>query len=363
MSRVFLSKGWFAAYRLLLRIITLARFPKLTRDPSALVFELWKGFQKPLTEKTCSAEGESQRPSLLIIIPFRNKWHLTAKALNSIYRQNVDNVKISIALVDNNSSKDLIPKVESWIATKRSETSEIDCRLIHLPIEFNYSRLNNVAFESFGGRDNFSHILFQNNDVELLSNSTLQRMINFLERRAGEVGALGATLLYPQGRVQHSFVAPGVVLVGAHPLKGVPYNQSLRWFQEPRRVPAVTGALMMMQTSAFETVERFDENLPTAYQDVDLCLKLHRAGYSNYTLAPITAIHHESATRKILPEQKEAEYMYRKWGDELTWHPLVPRKLSRWSENPSLRLFESDFPWRKLFDRKSSRETARADSR
>ena len=72
-------------------------------------------------------------------------------------------------------------------------------------------------------------------------------------------------------------------------------------------------------------MEGFDENLPVAYNDVDLCLKVRQKGYGNIYTPYATLYHYESLTRgRDNKEQErkrlsaEAEYMRNKWKDGLT---------------------------------------------
>lgn len=351
---VLICKVLLRAYRLLLRVTTLVRCPLLLRDPTALVAKLWPPQAWPADPDVASNGPSSPglqaaAPArLLVIVPFKDKWSLTEAALESLVRQSDHGLTIEVALVDNGSGPGTVAQVAQWLE-RRGGVSGFTFRQLRYDIPFNFSRLNNAAFEACAADQQPDYLLLLNNDVVLTDPQTLRRLVLRTKALGPRVGALGCTLLYRDGRVQHSFVAPGVVLVGAHPLKGLPYKAEYRWFRATHRVPAITGALMWIPTPVFEAVGGFDEDLPTAYQDVDLCLKISAAGYQIFTIGDLIATHDESATRKILPSQQEAEHMYRKWGHTLTAHPMVPQKLSRWSEHPTLRLLEAEFPWRWLY--------------
>ncbi len=302
-----------------------------------------------------AAQSELSAPPnpirLLVVIPFRNKWYLTRQALDALVAQERARFAITVALVDNGSDTETVIELKQWLAAQRPNPN-MHFESLRYEIPFNFSRLNNLAFQQLGGKDSFDTVLLLNNDVVMDNRNTLQVFASTAQaaqRKGLALGAVGCTLLYAQGTVQHSFLAPGVVLVGAHPLKGIPFNTSYEWFQSAHVVPAVTGALLWMSARVFQEVGGLDEQLPTAYQDVDLCLGAIRAGYHNITIANLTAVHHESATRNELPSLEEAEYIYGKWGSGLTHHPQVPASLSRWSESPVLSLGEPAFPWRFLF--------------
>ena len=81
---------------------------------------------------------------------------------------------------------------------------------------------------------------------------------------------------------------------------------------------------MMVRRQVFEEAGCFDEELPVAYNDVDLCLKIRQKGYDNIYTPYATLYHHESVTRgkdnsgdarKRLVA--EAEYMKNKWKEGL----------------------------------------------
>ena len=332
------------------------RCPQLFADPTALVSKLWPPVDLSLSLPPAAALGAPIAPPaaplrLLVIIPFRNKWYLTRQALDALVAQERAGFGITVALVDNGSDAETVAELKQWLAAQ-SPSPTLRFESLRYEIPFNFSRLNNLPFQQLGGKDAFDHVLLLNNDVVMDNRNTLQVFAatsRAAQRKGLALGAVGCTLLYAQGTVQHSFVAPGVVLVGAHPLKGIRFSSNYQWFQGVHVVPAVTGALLWMSAKVFHDVGGLDEQLPTAYQDVDLCLAAIRAGYQNITIASLTAVHHESATRKEHPSLDEAEHMYEKWGRDLIHHPQVPNALSRWSESPVLSFGEPAFPWRGLF--------------
>jgi GT2 family glycosyltransferase len=356
---VLVRKVLLRMYRLVLRAATVLRCPAVLRDPTALVCRLWPPQAWPVDpdpDPECDAErssgssaGSHRAPTrLLVIVPFRDKWPLTQAALDSLVAQRGHGLSIEVALVDNGSAAETMAHLSQWLE-RHGAPATMSFRLLRFDIPFNFSKLNNLAYAACTTERRPDYLLLLNNDVVLTDGSTLRRFLLRSRALGPRMGAMGCTLLYRDGRVQHSFVAPGVVLVGAHPLKRVPFKPHYAWFQGTQRVPAITGALFWLPAGVFAQVGGFDEDLPTAYQDVDLCLKITTAGYQIFCIADLTAIHDESATRTALPSLEEADHIYRKWGPALTAHPEVPRELSRWSEHPTLRLAESEFPWRWLY--------------
>ena len=80
--------------------------------------------------------------------------------------------------------------------------------------------------------------------------------------------------------------------VNEHPGKGQPDWPTPE--QRPVRVPAVTGACMMLDRSLYENVGGLDENFILGdYEDSDLCLKLLELGCSNYYVPNVQLYHLE----------------------------------------------------------------------
>ena len=112
------------------------------------------------------------------------------------------------------------------------------------------------------------------------------------------VGAVGPKLLYPDGRLQHVGIVLGVAGVAAHAYHQHPgvspgYGGSAIL---ARNYSAVTGACLMTRKQVFEHVGRFDERLPTDFNDVDYCLRLRRAGYRIVYTPWAQLYHHEAAS-------------------------------------------------------------------
>jgi hypothetical protein len=97
-----------------------------------------------------------------------------------------------------------------------------------------------------------------------------------------------------------------------------------------------------MRKSIFDEVGGFNEReLRISFNDVDLCLKAHAAGYRNLW-TPYAVLHHyESASRglDITPRQKEqatqeADFFWNRWGALVYNDPAY---------NPNLSLQRTDF--------------------
>lgn len=106
------------------------------------------------------------------------------------------------------------------------------------------------------------------------------------------VGAVGSVLRYPDGAIQHAGVGFGP--------DGWPANVRLparrSFAPEHVVVQAVTGAALAIRRDAFLTHGGFDAGFRNSYEDVDLCLRLRRAGLRNVLATAPDIVHLESQT-------------------------------------------------------------------
>jgi GT2 family glycosyltransferase len=202
---------------------------------------------------------------------------------------------------------------------------------------FNYSRLNNHGVELSRG----PFVALLNNDVEVLHPDWLSEMVS----RAVQprVAMVGARLWYPNGTIQHGGVILGAGGIAGHAHAGLRpgdpgYFARAHLAQD---VSAVTTACALVKRQAYLQVGGFDENLAVTFNDVDLCLRLHDAGYRVVWTPYAELFHHESASRGFedsTPKQvrflAEVDYMKAKWGDRLQRDPFY---------NPNLSLDENLF--------------------
>jgi GT2 family glycosyltransferase len=272
-------------------------------------------------------------PLVSVIVPTRDHPALLAQCLSGVLGR-TDYPALEVIVVDNDSKEP-----ETLALFDRLQSMDARCRVIQMLGKFNYAKLNNVAARAARGEV----LLLLNNDIKVIGREWLQEMVTHAVRP--NVGAVGAKLLYADGRIQHA----GVVLgtggnVASHFHYGAPrthpgYFGSLNLV---RSVSAVTGACLALRREVFEAVDGFDEtNLSIGYNDVDLCLRIREKGL-RIVWTPFSELYHlESASRgaDIAPEamerlRQETAYMKRRWGHVLEADPYY---------NPNLSLARNDF--------------------
>jgi GT2 family glycosyltransferase len=138
-----------------------------------------------------------------------------------------------------------------------------------------------------------------------------------------DVGCVGAKLYYANDTIQHAGVILGIGGVAGHSHKYFPrhhfgYFGRLKLTQN---LSAVTAALLLVRKGVYEEVGGLNErDLTIAFNDVDLCLKVQRAGYVNVWTPYAEAYHLESVSRglednpeKISRFHREISYMNSNW--------------------------------------------------
>ena len=250
-----------------------------------------------------------------IIIPVRDRVDLLARCLDSITRETTY-APYEIVIVDNDSQTE----------EARAYLSGLKHRVLNYGGPFNYSAINNLAVEQ---TDN-PWLLFLNNDTEVIDGDWLMTMAEHIQRP--EVGAVGPRLLYPDDTVQHAGIVVGVGGIAEHAFRGFPAEAPgvCRQLQVTRNYSAVTGACLLTRRDVFNKVHGFDEErLPVTFNDVDLCLKIRRAGYLVVYTPFARLYHHESGTRRRTVEPMETGVMRERWAEVLDDDPYYNRNLSR----------------------------------
>ena len=250
-----------------------------------------------------------------IIIPVRDRVDLLARCLDSLTSK-TSYAPYEIVIVDNGSESE---EARAWF-------SQCKHRVLRYEGPFNFSAINNFAVE----QTDSPWLLFLNNDTEVIDGDWLTVMAEHVQRP--EVGAVGPRLLYPDDTVQHAGIVMGVGGIAEHAFRGLPAEAPgvCRQLQTTRNYSAVTGACLLTRREVFDEVGGFDEErLPVTFSDVDLCLKMRRAGYRVVYVPFAKLYHHESGTRRPAVEPLETEVMRERWPEVLEHDPYYNPNLSR----------------------------------
>ena len=227
---------------------------------------------------------------ILGVIPTKNQARLLQLCIETV-RETTQGLDLDLVVIDHQSDD---PETVKYLRSLE-ETGSARVLLYHG--KFNYSAINNYAIKNFG--QNYEYFLFLNNDIEATKPGWLHAMLD--QARRADVGVVGATLLYPNGAVQHSGVIIGLHGAAEHAFKTVPFLADDPGFgaslHATREYSAVTAACMLVPTEAFHAVRGYDEDLEVGFNDTDLCLRIHQKGYRIINCAEAVLTHHESASR------------------------------------------------------------------
>ena len=245
-----------------------------------------------------------QQPLVSIIIPTRDKVKLLETTLEGLSHR-TDYRRFEVIIVDNESTDPA--------AVKYLESLEKPHTVLRWSKPFNYSAINNFGVQHARGEQ----LLFLNNDVEVIHPDWLTAMLEHAQRP--EVGAVGARLLYGDGRIQHAGVVVGINRVAANAFRSWPGEVigNLRLADLTRNCSAVTGACMMVPRRVFDEVGGFDEALRVVLNDVDLCLKIRERGYLVVYTPDALLYHYEGSSRGRLHPPPDEKVFERRWSDFL----------------------------------------------
>jgi GT2 family glycosyltransferase len=264
-------------------------------------------------------------PHVSIIIPTRNQAHLLRQALVGVLGE-TRYPALDVIIADNGSDG------TETLALFEELGDDARVSILPLPGPFNFSRLNNEAVKKARGEV----LAFLNNDVSIIDPGWLTEMVSRAVQPG--VGAVGAKLYYPSGRIQHAGVVLGSGGVARHWFAHAPRDLPgpMGELLLARDVSAVTAACMVVRRIVFDEVGGFDaEHLAVDFNDVDLCLRLRERGYRVVWTPFAEVMHHESASRRTdaeasnRPSRKiEADYMRSRWRDVLGRDPFFSPNLS-----------------------------------
>ena len=274
-----------------------------------------------------------ESPLISILIPNKDNVFELKKCLDSIKRSNYQNWEVVV--IENNSTQ----QATFDYYTQLQNDSRI--RVINWAGKFNYAAINNFGAQFANGE----YILLLNNDIVVISCDWMEQMLMFAQRE--DVGAVGAMLYYPDDTVQHAGLVFGIGGSAGHIHKHFLRGSGGYWSRMSiaQNYSCVTAACMMLRREVWDEVNGLDESFKVAFNDVDLCMRIRRAGYLIVWTPYAELYHYESKSRgaEDSPEkqkrfQGEIELFQKRWAKELAaGDPYY---------NPNLTLEREDFSLR-----------------
>ncbi len=288
--------------------------------------------EAPPIRPEVSLPSPTERPVVSVIIPTRDRADLLQAALDGLFE--ATDWPHEVIIVDNGSIE---PATFALFDAFKAKGLQV----VTANMPFNFSTLCNLGAAAATG----DYLVFMNNDVVLKSPDWLRRMMEQAMRP--QSGAVGARLLYGDGRLQHAGVALGLTEVCGHLWRGLPYDAQQKMPSIVRNGlrSAVTAALLCVERRKFDAVGGFDDiQFPVTLNDIDLCLKLRTNGWYNIYAARAEAYHLEGESRgqdeapaKRARRLAELDAFRRKWAAQIAEDPWLPPALMRSTETFGLK--------------------------
>ena len=272
-------------------------------------------------------------PLVSIIVPTRDRADLLLVCAEGVLR-GTDYPRLELLIVDNGSTEaDALALLQRLAADDR-------VTIIRQPGSFNWSALNNEAASRAAG----GVLVLLNNDIAVLQPDWLTELVSHALQPG--VGAVGAKLLYPDGRVQHAGLTTDESGVPRHLFRylGGDAPGAFGLACVARQVWGITGACMAIPRAVFVGMGGLNEAFPVAYNDVEFCLRLNAHGYRIIWTPWALLEHHEMATRPSDQTDarrdlrlRELETLRRNWGEMMVRDPFFNANLQLVDEQPYYR--------------------------
>ena len=221
---------------------------------------------------------------MAVIIASWNTRELTGQAVASALAAACE-VPVRVYVIDNASSDGSAAYVEGRFP---------EVRVVRSASNEGFGRANNRGI----GASHEPYVLFLNSDAVLLA-GTLAELVRTLDGHP-EAGAVGARLIFADGRFQASFadfptLARDVLaLMGlARPVYGDQYPSYREGeSRQPRAVDWIGGACMLVRRAALDATGGFDPDFHMYAEETDLCRRLHAAGWTVRYAPAARCLHH-----------------------------------------------------------------------
>jgi len=271
-------------------------------------------------------------PLVSILVPTKNQVELLKRCLTSLI-EGTGYANCEILVLDNGSDE---PAAVAYLNELKALASP-RLKVLDCAGPFNFSAINNRGAREATGE----YLVLLNNDTAVLHEDWLEEMLGIAQQ--ADIGAVGAKLFYPDGRIQHAGVILGMNDAPAdHPFIGQAAEQDgyfgrLKLAQE---YSAVTAACLLVRRALYLELGGLDEQrFQVSYNDVDFCQRLCHQGYRN-VFTPHAHLLHEgsvSQTGEVEARARDAkaarfaaeqDRFYDAWRHDVAFDPAFNRNLS-----------------------------------
>lgn len=287
-----------------------------TPPPPPPTYAVARAVGEPFPALALPPAGE--RPAVSIVIPVLNNAALTHQCLESIIKETIAGT-YEVIVVDNGSDE----------TTRQMLSGVSGLRVIRNDSNEGFVGACNQGAAAARGE----FVLFLNNDTIVLPD-WLNALLRTFERDS-TVGAVGARLVYPDGRLQE---AGGIIWSDGHGWNyGRNEDPNAPAFGYVREVDYCSGACLIVRRSLFERLDGFDTRYsPAYYEDVDLAFRLREIGYRVLYQPAARVVHFEGATAgtdtasglKAYQVVNHQKFIERHAGALAAQHPPDPDRVS-----------------------------------
>lgn len=239
---------------------------------------------------------KSEAPSVSLIVVSYNTSDLLRKCLQSVYA-NPPSGELEVFAVDNASRDDSVEMV-------RNEFPQV--RLIANELNMGFAAANNQAYAEAKG----DYVVLLNPDALLLSDS-LDRAVSFMEEHPN-CALCGGKIVNPDGTLEPSarrfdtpfykFLRLSGLIEKIPGLKDNDYSDFAH--DTPLKVDWVPGTFTCYRRSVLDELGFFDERFYLYSEELDLCLRVNRAGLDVYFIPDAAVTHIGGACSKTRDDEE-----------------------------------------------------------
>jgi N-acetylglucosaminyl-diphospho-decaprenol L-rhamnosyltransferase len=271
------------------------------------------------------------RSELAVVVVNHNSGDFLDQCVSSVYTAAGD-LSLDLVVVDN-ASRDG--------SAQRAAAQHPAARLIQNPVNRGFAAAANQGILSTAA----PFLLLLNPDAQI-TGGTLAALLKVAGERP-RAGAVGLLVRNPDGSVQPSArKVPGLIESLGHAFLGsfFPNNRFTRSYTmadwdrvTEREVEWISGSAMLLRRAAYDDVGGFDEGYFMYVEDVDLCTRMRKAGWTVLFSPEVEAVHEVGVSSRRMPRRMAREHsrsIYRYFDRHVARGPLVllkpPVRVALW---------------------------------
>lgn len=240
-------------------------------------------------------------PKVSIIVLNYNGLRDTKKCITSILKTDYPNY--SVIIVDNGSEKNEAAIIKKLFANKK-------IRCIRLAKNYGFSGGNNRIFKKLESK----YIFLLNNDTEVKKNF-LSELVKTMEKDTS-IAVAQPKILWMKNKkyLDYAGACGGFIDIFGYPFtRGrIFYTQERDLGQYNSQVDIfwASGAAMFIRKNVLDKVGYFDERFFNYMEEIDLCYRIHQAGY-RIICEPKSVIYHLGGATALRNETKKRFWEHR----------------------------------------------------